>query len=238
MSIKKIKKHSCVTCVNRCFIKEISDTQILQAISEKKEITFYEKKQQILSEGNPVHSILFIYSGKVKEYKKGIASKQQIVRFSNQGDILGHRGINSNIVPISATALEDTVICSIPRQEVLNLLQNDFNLIYKLLMFFADELNNSEVRERNMAHMTVPEKIADTILYLKKVYGIDKNNFLNIDLSRKDIAYYAGTTKEQVSKTLSDFKNDGIIDLDVKSIQIIHEQMLKNMTVLHSKMAF
>ncbi|MEK6616391.1 MAG: Crp/Fnr family transcriptional regulator, partial [Bacteroidota bacterium] len=132
----------------------------------------------------------------------------------------------------------DSVICSFPRHVFLDLLQNNQDLTFNLLMFFADELYNSEVRERNMAHMNVREKTADTLCYLIKVYGADKYKTLNVCLSRQDIADFAGTTKQQVSKTLSDFKREGIIDLDVKNILILNEQKLHAQTLVHIESSY
>jgi CRP/FNR family transcriptional regulator, anaerobic regulatory protein len=218
----------CENCPTSCFMKVITDPETVKAIQDKKVINIYKKGQQIIFEGMPVNTISFIYSGKVKVFKSGDYGRQQILRFSRKGDILGHRSINSAYYPISATALEDTTICVFPYKFFNDLLRSKQLLTYNLLMFFADELLNSEIRERNLAQMNVREKIADTLLYLNKQYSTDKDNFIDIYLSRQDLGDFAGTTKEQVSKTLSEFRKDGIIDLIGKKVT------LKNIPALES----
>ncbi|MBA3901327.1 MAG: winged helix-turn-helix domain-containing protein [Bacteroidetes bacterium] len=98
---------------------------------------------------------------------------------------------------------------------------------YKLLMYFADELNHSEIKERDQAYLCVREKVADALLYLVKKFKTDHSHCLNISLSRQDIADLAGTTKEQVSKILAEFKEDGVLELDKKRILIPDCEKLK-----------
>jgi CRP/FNR family transcriptional regulator, anaerobic regulatory protein len=218
---------NCITCNNSCLVKEVSDSRLLEEIQSQKIVGRYKEGQEIIFEGMQVHDIKFIYSGKVKVYKRGDYGKIQILRFGKNGNILGHRGINLDVHPISANAIEDTIVCMLPRQFFLNLLMLNNTLTYRLLMHFADELLHSETKERNLAQMSVREKIADALLYLKKQFGLDNDGNLDICLSRQDIADLAGTTKEQVSKMLSEFRQDSIIGLDKKKITIPDCKRLK-----------
>lgn len=218
---------NCRTCNNSCLIKEVSDPEILAEIQSVKTVGRYKAGQEIIYEGMRVSDINFIFEGKVKVYKRSGYGKNKILRFSKTGDIFGHRGINCGLHPISATAIEDCIICFIPRQYFLNLLLVNNLFCYKLLLFFADELNYSEIKEQSFAHLSVREKVADALLYLVKKFETDNNHFLNVTLSRQEIADLAGTTKEQVSKMLSEFREDGIIELDKKKIRIPDCQRLK-----------
>lgn len=73
-----------------------------------------------------------------------------------------------------------------------------------------------------MATMTVPEKVADALLIMYEAYGSKgSSRTLNLTLSRQDIANLAGTTKEQVSKAISDLKSQGIIEAKGKHINLV-----------------
>jgi len=70
--------------------------------------------------------------------------------------------------------------------------------------------------------MTVPEKVADALVTMYEAYGaFGERNTLNLTLSRQDIANLASTTKEQVSKAISELKSKGIIDAKGKQIDLL-----------------
>lgn len=212
-----VPKVSCFNCPNRdCSILKHCDKHWLGFINDNKVITQYNKGQQIIFENTPFAGIYFVLSGKVKLFKTGSTGKQQIIRLLSLGDIFGHRGIATNIYPVSATATEDSNICYLSKECFEETLLGNAELTFNLMTFYARELNNSETEARNLAQLSVRERVADAILKIHKCY-----NGSPVNLSRQDMADLAGTTKEQVSKYLSDFKNERIIDLNGKSISII-----------------
>lgn len=219
----------CSNCSSNCFLNKIKNQDIINQIEVNNKSHFYSKNKNIFNEGMLVSDIHFIQSGIVKVFKTGLHFKNKIIRFSNDGDILGHRGLNEKYYPISAVTLTDCVICSLPMSYFKELINKDIDLSQQLLFFYANELTDSETRERNMAQMSVREKIADTLLYLESKFGCDSNNILKIQLSRQDLADYAGTTKEQVSKVLSEFKDEKLIDFKTKSIKIRNIDKLQNL---------
>ncbi|MFP5470260.1 MAG: Crp/Fnr family transcriptional regulator [Bacteroidia bacterium] len=229
------KEVQCMDCAANCIIKNIYDEQVLKEIEESKTVQHYNKQQYIFNEGMPISQIRFITSGVVKVFKSGVNNKTKIIRFSKTGEILGHRALNTTTYPVSAVAIEETTICSFSKIFYLNLIRKNLSLAIKMMNFFADELTRSETRERNLAQMNVREKIADTLLYLKDTFELDKNNVLQIFLSRQDIADYAGTTKEQVSKILSEFKDEKLIKLKAKQIIFLDEQKIRTIIDTHFK---
>lgn len=216
----------CENCANNCLIKKLGDIGLLSEVEKHKSTIRCKRGQHVFMEGIEVHYVMFLHSGLIKVYKPGLQNKRQILRFSKSGDILGHRGINTPTYPVSALALEDCVICRFPRDYFLQLIRDHNELAIMLMFIFADELTQSETRERNLAHLSVRGKVADTLLRLKDSFGIDEDKMLKIFLSRQDIAEYAGTTKEQVSKALSDLNHEMVIKVNSKRIQIINELKL------------
>ena len=152
--------------------------------------TFLAKKgEAIFREGEEVKGIYFIFDGLVKVHKKW-GDKELILRFANDGAIFGHRGIASNlsVYPISATALETTNLCFVPIDFFKATLKVNHDFAYGMLMFFADELNASEKKMRNLALMSVKSRLAVAILSLRDQFGLNADDCLNLDLSRQDLA--------------------------------------------------
>ncbi len=203
----------------------------LPAIESAKETFQYNRGEIIFREGEAVKGIYFIYDGTVKVHKKWGPDKELILRFAKGGDIIGHRGIGEEpLYPISATALETTIVCFVTLDffKATLRINNDFTV--KLLMFYAEELQRSEKKMSMLAHMQVRGRISFALLALKKLFGMNEEGAIDIALSRQDLASYAGTTYETVFRTLNDLVELGVIRLINKSIVILQETKLAEFT--------
>lgn len=195
--------------------------------------TFHVKKGEVLfQEGDVVTGVYFVNDGKIKVHKKWGADKELIVRFGNKGAIVGHRGLGSNTVyPISATAIEPSTVCFIDLDFFLSTLKVNHDFTFQLMMFFADELQLSERKMRNLAHMSVKGRVAQSLLSLKERFGTTKEGFIDIVLSRQDLASFSGTTYETVFRILNELVNDKTIEITGKNISITNEKKLSSFTV-------
>jgi CRP/FNR family transcriptional regulator len=181
-------------------------------------------------EGEPVTGIYFVYSGKVKVHKKW-GDKELIVRFASQGAIVGHRGLGNNtIYPVSATAIEPVTVCFINLDFFYTSLKVNHDFTYELMMFFAEELQVSERKMRNLAHMTVKGRVAQALLTLKEKFGVTEEGFVDIVLSRQDLASFAGTTYETVFRVMTEFMEENVITISGKSIKIVDQDKLIHLT--------
>ena len=224
----------CEECDNLpCFIKQFVYPEWWPFISHFKKIYRYKKGEQIFKEGEPVNGIFFIYQGKVKIHKKWEANKEYIVRLAKAGDILGHRGYGGELYyPISSTALESSKICFIRNDLFDRLLRTNNDLTYHLLMFYARELKTAERRMRNLAHMSVKNRIADALLMIKEAYGVAEtdNATLNLRMTRKDLAAIAGTTYETVIRSLNALAEENMVDVNGKTIKLLDKSGLQKLS--------
>lgn len=211
-----------VSCnLSSCFLCSSCIPEWKEAIGASKQTLQFKKGKQIFQEGDKVKGIFFIYSGSVKVYKHWNAGKELILRFARAGDILGHRGFGGDdIYPISATALEETKLCFISNKFFDASLKTNPGFTYKLLQFYASELQEAEKRMRNLAHMDVKGRIAGALLHIANVYGLNEDNFIAASLSRQDISSYAGTRYETVFKFFRELSRKKIISVSGKNIKI------------------
>lgn len=212
----------CYTCVNEnCFIKKHLHLEQMKQFVLKKNSFVCKKSDQFITEGSPLQGLYFICSGKVKTVKTGINGREQIVRLTTNGDTIGFRGFGtSKRYLIGAYALEDTVLCNFSNETMLGILQNVPEFTYALMLFYADELNKSENNIRKIAHMNVRERVIDLLLYIHRKFG-QIDGLIDIELSRKEIADFAGTTEEQAIRILSSLKKEGLIKTVGKRIGIL-----------------
>ncbi|WP_241697154.1 Crp/Fnr family transcriptional regulator [Winogradskyella eckloniae] len=189
---------------------------------EDRNVIACKKGQQFVMEGAPTNGLFFMYNGKAKVLKTGIYGKEQILRFVTNGEIIGHRGFGvREKYSISAVALENSVLCNFTDETLKKMLTEIPKLTYDLMLFYAYELNITESKVKAIAQMTVREKVIDTLLYVNRKFGSNYKGMLDLVLSRKEIAAFAGTTDEQVTRTLSALKKEDLIFTQGKRIGIV-----------------
>ncbi len=225
----KRDKYACD--VNSCFLCKRVLKEWIPAIGANKKNFHFKKGEQIFTEGEEVKGIYFVYSGTVKVYKKWGAEKELIIRFAKEGDIFGHRGLGiETVYPISATALEATTVCFIDMDFFNSTLKINHDFTSQLLMFYAGELQLSEKKMNNLAHMQVKGRIAVALLSLLDKFGTTADGAINISLSKQDLASYVGTTYETLFRFLNELVEKKIITISAKSISIVNTEKLIDLT--------
>ena len=224
----------CNSCNNEnCFIKKHLHLYKMKPFLDKKNSFLCKKSHQFIIEGAPMQGLYFIKKGKVKTIKTGINGRQQIVRFTKDGDTLGFRGFGtSKRYLIGAYALEDTVLCNFSNEVMLEILHTVPEFTYDLMLFYAEELNKSENNIRKIAHMNVRERVIDSLLYIHRKFG-QTDGTIDIALSRKEIADFAGTTEEQVTRMISSLKKEQLIETTGKRIGLLNITKLRTEIMDH-----
>ena len=188
--------------------------------SHRKDLQF-KKGETIFQEGHPVRGIYFVTAGTVKVHKQWGTEKEIIIRFAQKGDIFGHRGLGQEtIYPISATAVEPVNACFIDLAFFQATLKVNQDFMYGLLLFFASELQESERKMRNLAHMPVKGRLAVALLALQEKFGRSSEGHIGINLSRQDLASLVGATYETVFRTINELAQENLIHTDGKLIRI------------------
>lgn len=215
--------HSCSTCnarIHSIFHKlEAPDLEIMDSIKACK---VFKKGETVFAEnGNPL-GLFCINHGKIKLSVAGINGKEQIIRLLKDGDVVGYRALLSEErYHCSAIALDDCSICFIPKSSFFSLVQQNANVNAELLRLLSKNLKHAEEQVVAMAQKNVRERMAEALLFFKASYGVnEKDGNLNINFSREEIANFVGTSTETAIRLLSEFQQDGIIEVKAKKIRI------------------
>ncbi len=225
----KGKKNNCD--LSTCFLCKLCLKEWHPAIEASRK-TFHIKKGEVLfKEGDAVTGVYFVYDGKVKVHKKWGDDKELIIRIAGKGAIAGHRGLGTNMIyPVTGTALEPSTICFFELDFFMTTLKVNHEFTYQLMMFFADELQESERKMRDLAHMPVKGRVAQALLSLEAKFGTTEGGFINIVLSRQDLASYTGTTYETVFRIINELVDEGAVKVSGKSIAIADTAKLYALT--------
>jgi CRP-like cAMP-binding protein len=225
----KKKNNNCD--LKSCFLCQRCLPEWLPAVQAQRKNLYFKKGELIFQEGEEVKGIYFVYSGTVKVHKKWGTEKELIIRFAQKGDIFGHRGLGHEPhYPISATAIEPVSACYVDLEFFQTSLKVNQEFMYGLLLFFADELQESERKMRNLAHMQVKGRVAQALLSLEEKFGRSPEGHIGITLSRQDLASLVGATYETVFRIINELEQEELIGLDAKNITITDAVRLNDYT--------
>ena len=223
---------NCRQCIIKRFngLKTLTNEE-LERISDHKTSLVIKKGENLMTEGNAINGLYCIKDGKGKLTKLNTNGKEQIIKFIKGGDILGHRSILSeDLVGLNAIALEDMHVCFIPKGDILDTIKENTQFSLNLMKNISQQLNDANTSISQMAQKPVKDRLAETLLYLEEIFGVDNEKCIDVVLTREEIANTIGTATESAIRLLSNLKKDGVIDLLGKRIKIINKIALKNIS--------
>ena len=186
---------------------------------------FFSKGDVIYEERGNSNYIYLITKGAVKNNKVDKDGKELITALFEEDDLFGFTSFSENIPYQEATvALSDVHLCGITKNQLKMLLENNHKVTFELIQLLNDNLSNVKDQLLQMAYSSVTKRTATTIL--KFADKMNKKPGDSIRIMRKDIASVAGITTETLSRTLSIFKNDGIIKVEGRNIKILDLEKL------------
>lgn len=200
----------------------------LEIINESKRGQVFEKGEVIFHEAAPPKGIYCIQKGKVKLSQLGLDGKDQILHLATDGDVMGYRAtLSGDLFSCSATALEQSHICFIPKEVFISLVGENSKLALEIIHLFSQELKKIETNLTKITQRPVKERIAQSLLLLKNKYGLETDeSTINITITREEIANMAGTTRETATRALYHLQEHKVIELLGKKIKILNFKVL------------
>lgn len=207
------------------FFNEARGQKDLEELSSDREFRKFAKKQIIYEEGQYPKQLYFVATGKIKTYKTNEFGKEYITAVYKTGDFLGHQALISNSkYAESAATLEETEICIIPKEDFFSLLYNNRNFSGQFIKMLAANVMEKEEQLLSLAYNSIRKRLAEALLILEEKYQKK-----GISMMREDLANIVGTAKETVIRTLTDFKNEGLVDIQDRKILIADRQKLEDL---------
>lgn len=199
----------------------------LELLSANKYSKIYKKGQLIYHEGQKPIGIFCMNEGKIKIYRLGLDGKEHIVRFAVPGDMFGLRSLISGLVySTSSTAIEDSVICLIPKQVFFRIILKYPEISHCIMVMLSQMVEEAESKLLSIAQKPVRERVAETLIALHNMFNKDQLDN-SINLSRYDLANIVGTATETVIRLLAEFKDNNLIYINGRKICIQDFEGLK-----------
>ena len=210
------------------FIDEAKGLSELEKLSEERDAKSYQRKMELFTEGDRPHFLMFIKSGKVKTWLMNEDGKELITGLLKEGDFLGYMAIlREETYRENATALEDTEVILIPRDDFSELLHKNRDVSHRFIKMLSNKVMEEEERLLHLAYSPVRERVAEALLLLQKRYGEENGGNFSMKISRDDLAGIVGTATESLIRTLSDLKEESLIEVNGREITIVNGKGLE-----------
>jgi CRP-like cAMP-binding protein len=187
----------------------------LEAILSEARSARYAKNTAVFEQGGDVHSFFLLLHGHVRASKTTPAGQQIVVRYVTPGEIFGVApAIGLKTYPATATAVDDSVVLVWPSAAWPRLVAQHPALATNTLQTVGSRLQETHARVMEMSTQQVERRIAHALLRLAKQAGrkVGKGVEIDFPISRQDVAEMTGTTLHTVSRTLSAWESQGLVE--------------------------
>lgn len=212
------------------FINDARGIESLHKLSENHDVRTYKKKDDIYTEGSYPKGIYFINKGKVKIFQTNELGKELITELHKEGDFFGYLSLlKDEAYSSSATALEDSEIMMIPKEDFFALIYRNAKVSKKFIEILSNDLRENEKQLVKLAYNSVRKRVAEALVKLSDKYKKEDDQKFTMNVSREDLSNMVGTATETVIRTLSDFKDEKYIEVSGGSITILNYEKLAKM---------
>lgn len=224
-----IKENPCKDCVVKSStVFNLNDDELELLCNNSTEIHF-QKGERIIKQDAFTQNIVFVKSGIVKMHLTGPLHKDEILKINKGPLFVGVPDVFANKVhSYSVTALSDTTACFIDYTGYKYLIQNNGKFALEIIKTLSQSIVTHYKSCVNKMQKQLTATFADALLYFSD-YIFESDEFL-IPLTRVEFGEYIGTTRETVTKIISDFTKDNIIEVNGRNVVILNKKMLQKIS--------
>jgi CRP-like cAMP-binding protein len=223
-----MKTHHCKDCPMKSPAAKHLTEQELDTLENNSALVNFKKGELIFKEDALSLNISYLRTGIAKLHMRGPIG-DKILRIVKAPAYLGiPTSFGDKVNQFSATALVDTSVCFIDILHFRNFIYDNGRFAYEIIV----ELCRNELfdykRSTSQSQKQVPGILAETILcFSEKIYEADQFIF---PLTRGEIGDMVGTSRESISRAMTDLVNEGIISFQTKEILIKDKERLRQIS--------
>ena len=220
------------TCV--AFVFEQSCFDLLtdnekELVEAQSVLVNYKKGETICKQGAFASHIMFLEKGLVKVYLEG-RPKNLILNITPQRNLLGLQSIyeGNNTFLYSISTYTDAVVRLLDMQLFKQLLRQNAAFAYRIINIVNESSAQAYGRFFSLTQKQLHGRLADILLCLSR--KIFKSDAFDLPLSRSDLSELTSMSTESVIRIMKDFKDDGIIDINNKTIKLLDIKRLEKIS--------
>jgi CRP-like cAMP-binding protein/CheY-like chemotaxis protein len=208
------------------FLADAQQVGNLASLSADRKAHVVRKKQDVYLEGEEPTRLYFVKSGRVKTVKTTDGGKELIVGIHGPGEFFGYLPLLQQTPHSdSAVAVDESELVYIPKDDFTELLLRNPAVSQQFVLLLAGQVSGQAELLLAMAYNSIRRRVADTLVNLHEQAGEEPN--AGIQFSRDNMAAMVGTAPESLSRTLNEFRQDGLIELTPNTIRVVQLDKLR-----------
>lgn len=220
---------NCFGCFKRAPIFNLlSKKELFLINSNRTEVTF-NKGELIHKAGTKSSHVISFNFGLAKLYIEDYKGRNKIIKLIKAHDFIVSPGVFlDNRHNFSIKALSTSRVCMIEANIFKQIMAENSKFAFEYMSLINSHLLQITEKMHNLVRKNNTGKLAETILYLEsEVYN---SNPFEINLSSSEIADLCGIGRDSAIRMLNDFHNEGIIEYDKNSINILNRPLLESIS--------
>lgn len=220
--------YNCAECKDFCSFSVLNENE-KKLLKENTTNIRYNKNETIFKQKTYVSNVLYIKDGLVKLCIEGSNGKNLIIKILRAGDFIGLTDLyNKGLHTFTAIALINSSVFSFEVETFKKIISSNIEFSKNIMTWYCQMSEYIFNKLSTLGTKQMHGRLADIILYLSSeefaktgVFGF---------LSRNDIAELTGMSKENAIRLLTEFRNDGLIRMNGKNIEINNIQLLQKLS--------
>jgi CRP-like cAMP-binding protein len=207
----------------------------LQAVHAAAHRKQYTSGDAIFHQGDAATNLYAIAAGRLRATQSTADGQQVIIRYMGPGEIAGYAALTgAGTHPGTVTAVDDCDLLGWSGAVIRKIMRDDPNIALNVVSLLGHRYHDMQVRLRELSTEKVEQRIAHTILRLAERAGRHTKRGLEIafPVSRQDLAEMSGTTLHTVSRTISAWEEQGIMDCGRRRVVVVKPEALVSISNL------
>jgi CRP-like cAMP-binding protein len=215
--------------LQKCVLfKSLSESDIESILENTSyQVVDYTKDQILYTEGEECTKIGIVIDGILEIRKIYPLGKTVVVTRLKESDIFGEVILFSNMknYPSTLVSCSSLKVFYVSKKEMINIMEHHPTIMNNLLNILSSKILTLNKKLRNLSYENLRQKISDFIL---TEYKKQKSSYIELSISRKEMAETLGVTRPSLSRELATMKEDGIIDYHKNTLKIKNLKKLED----------
>jgi CRP/FNR family transcriptional regulator, cyclic AMP receptor protein len=212
-------------CIGHLWVFENLQAGELAALTQAARRRLYKKGQEVFSQGQPAHKMFLLKGGRAKLSKLTEAGDELTLDIRKAGDFLGEAMLLEDTrYPLTATCLEDTLICGFDKAGFEKLVLDHPNIGLQVIKNLSRRIDQLTSRVGSLSLSNLEERLYQVLSQVAREHGVPQRQGFSIQfpLTHEELGFLVGAHRVSVTRALKSLKETGRIIQEGRALIVPH----------------
>jgi CRP/FNR family transcriptional regulator len=189
-----------------------------------------EKNEYLFREGDPSRGFFVVQAGSVSIHRLTPSGKEQVIHVFQAGDSFAEATLATETgYPADARALEPSQVLLVQKDAFVGLVKRQPELALRMLASMSQHLRVLVARLDDLTQKDVETRLANWLMKRCPQQDVDAPCAIELPMTKRMLAAELGTVSETFSRTLAKFREQELIAVKGKVVQVLSPAKLRNL---------